>query len=466
MKTTRGFKQALVCCLPVCVPPFVWAHAAFAEPPPARPVHGEVTNVDGVTVLRVWGDARERGYAQGWLMAEQIVKLTDAFIRTYGPLGGADGFDRAAAMCRGMMEVEPAYEAEMRGLIAGVEARLGDKAVIPVLKRKATYADVLTLNAFADLGRLGCSSFAAWGKATTDGSTISGRNLDWFGDAAEALAGEEIVVAQLPGTRTTTNGKIAAAAEAAEPGAGPQGWVSVTWPGLTICLTGMNADGVTLAMHDSGGRGKWLRARSTPRGFVLREAIEFTRASSLVDDIGGILRKRHTVVGNNFPASWPSTRGGLASFVFEYDGDQTRSAGVTVRGGDGAGPDAAPDPGGDRAAPAYQVCTNHYRTRSAASTCDRYDTLQARLDNAQRNGDKVDVAAAWKMLDDTAVFGRIKTYHSVVFEPNQRRMHVAFSDGKVAAPKLSRHTLDVAALLKGSVSDTAPKPAKPAAGGE
>jgi len=322
------------------------------------------------------------------------------------------------------------------------------------------------LNAFADLGRLGCSSFAAWGKDTVDGNTISGRNLDWFGDAAEALSNGQIVIAQLPGTRSKADAKIASDTDDAETAADPQGWVSVTWPGLTICLTGMNADGVTLAMHDSGGRGKWLRAKSTPRGFVLREALEFTRAASLIDDIGGVLRKRHTVVGNNFPASWPSTRGSLASFVFEYDGDQSKSGGVTVRGGNGKSPDAAPDPAGDTAPVAYQVCTNHYRTRGAAANCDRYETLQARLDKARVKGDKVDVAAGWKMLEDTATFDRVKTYHSVVFEPNKRRMHVAFSDGKVAAPKCAHHTLDVAALLKGSGSDAAAKPAKPVAVGE
>lgn len=429
-----------------------------ADSPAARPVHGEIVQVDGVTVLRVWGDARERGFAYGWLMADQVVKLTDTFIRTYGPLGGAAGFEKAAAMCRGMMVVEPDYEAEMRGLIEGVEAKLGDKTVIPVLKRKATYLDVLTLNAFADLGRLGCSSFAAWGDATPDGQTISARNLDWFGDASEALSGHQIVIAQLPRSpampraNLTTNGE-----EPAETPRETQGWVSVTWPGLTICLTGINADGVTLAMHDSGGRGKWIKAKSTPRGFILREAIEFTHAPSIIDDITAVLRKRHTVVGNNFPANWPSTGGSLASFVFEYDGDQAKTGGVSVRGGDGGNPTAAPDPGGDRPALPYQICTNHYRTRARAASCDRYETLSKRLADAKN--DKITVAAAWKMLDDVAMFSHIKTYHSVVFEPNARRMHVAFSDGKIAAPKCAHHTLDVTALLKGgtpAARETAP----------
>ena len=422
-----------------------------AEPPAAKTVHGELIQVDGVTVLRVWGDARERGFAHGWLMAEQIVKLTDAFIRTFEPLGGAKGFEKAAAMCRGLMVVEPDYEAELRGLIAGVEARLGDKAVIPVLKRKGTYIDIMTLNAFADLGRLGCSSFAAWGKATTDGETISGRNLDWFGDASEALTGGQIVVAQLPRYRNTAD--YGSSGDSDLPTA--QGWVSLTWPGLTICLTGMNSDGVTLSMHDSGGRGKWLRPRSTPRGYVIREALEFVRPTSILDDISGVLRNRHTVVGNNFPVSFPSTGGSPASIVFEYDGDQKNSSGFTIRGGDGG---ATGDRSGEQSSDFYQTCTNHYRSRDEATRCERYDTLRKRLDQAHGGSEKIDVAAGWKMLDDVSMFGRVKTYHSVVFEPNKRRMHVAFSDGKQSATKCKHHTLDVAALLKGGSATVAAKP--------
>jgi len=409
-----------------------------------------VKQVDGVTVLRVWGDARERGFAHGWLMAEQIVKLTDAFIRTFEPLGGANGFEKAAAMCRGFMVVEPDYEAELRGIIAGVEARLGDKAVIPVLKRKGTYYDILALNAFADLGRLGCSSFAAWGKATKDGETVSGRNLDWFGDACEALAGGDVVIAQLPRKRNTTDHDHSSL-DKELPTA--QGWVSITWPGLTICLTGMNADGVTLAMHDSGGRGKWLRPSSTPRGFALREALEFVRPASLVDDIRGVLLRRHSVVGNNFPVSFPCVAGANSAVVFEYDGDQKNTGGVTIRTNDGAHID--PQKPGKKSIDCSLMCTNHYRARADARGCDRYETLQNRLNEANSGGDEIDVDAAWKMLDDVSMFGRVKTYHSVVFEPNKRRMHVAVSDGKQSATQCARHTLDVAALLKGgTISNT------------
>ena len=41
------------------------------------------------------------------------------------------------------------------------------------------------------------------------------------------------------------------------------------------------------------------------------------------------------------------------------------------------------------------------------------------------------------------------TYHSVVFEPNERRMHVAFTEDGQNAPKCKKVTLDVRKLLAG-----------------
>ena len=43
-------------------------------------VNGTLTEIDGMPVLRVWGTPRERGYAHGFLLAEQIVPLADGFL--------------------------------------------------------------------------------------------------------------------------------------------------------------------------------------------------------------------------------------------------------------------------------------------------------------------------------------------------------------------------------------------------
>ena len=60
----------------------------------------------------------------------------------------------------------------------------------------------------------------------------------------------------------------------------------------------------------------------------------------------------------------------------------------------------------------------------------------------------VTMARAWKMLADLEVPDTIM-YHSVVFEPNRRLMHVAFAKPGVDAPRCKHVTLDVTRLLAG-----------------
>jgi len=104
----------------------------------------------------------------------------------------------------------------------------------------------------------------------------------------------------------------------------------------------------------------------------------------------------------------------------------------------------------DGATATCQVCTNHYRSRAAPISCDRYERLSADLARLDRQKEPLDVAAAWELLRDVAVSGRIVTYQSVVFEPNRRLMHVAVSNDGRPAAQARPVTLDVAALLRAS----------------
>src|SRR5262245_12068319 len=95
----------------VTLAPFVSVRADDSR---TTKVNGEVIQRDGVRVLRVWGDARQRGFAQGWLLAKDIRGLTDSFIRTFKPMGGAKGFKRTSFVCKGIMTLEKPYETEIR----------------------------------------------------------------------------------------------------------------------------------------------------------------------------------------------------------------------------------------------------------------------------------------------------------------------------------------------------------------
>ncbi|MBN2563973.1 MAG: hypothetical protein JXQ75_23910 [Phycisphaerae bacterium] len=415
----------------------VLATVALAGQPPAKHVNGSLTEIDGVRVLRVWGTPEERGFAHGYLLGQDMVRVLDGLLASGRLGGGPSGYEEKVLPVLGLMKIQPQFEAEMRGLLAGIEAKAGGPVDVPCLGRSLRYEDVAAVNCTADFARMACSSFAAWGGLTEDGGTIGGRNMDWT--VIPALQGTSIMLVEVP---------------AADSGA--IGWVSMTWPGYIVCTTGMNAEGVTVSMHDVYNPAPSVKTGFTPRGFALREAIESAHAKTAFDDVGRVLRKRVCAVGNNVAVTRPYASDTPAVAVFEYDGNLDDGKGVTVRkpkakkhkkekGKRSKGQGSRQD---------FLMCTNHYRERGEPTECDRYAGMNKRLRKAVKGKKPIDLEVAWEILKDVS-FPRgqaqqVMTYHSVVFEPNKRLMHVAFDQDRKPAPTCRKATLDVAKLLSGA----------------
>lgn len=396
----------------------LWVGVVRAETPAKkRQVNGELSTNDGLRVLRVWGTPREQGFAQGYLLGADSIALLDKYLQAGGP-EAIKAYEIASFLMTKSMKIEPRYKDEMEGIVAGFKARLGERIVVPALNRPLEYRDLVAVNCIPETARVGCSSFAVWGALTGDGGTIAGRNLDWFHNPA--LDDSQIIVA-----RVSTNGSAA------------QSWVSLTWPCFVGCLTGMNAEGVTVSVHDAPGQRPTDGGKLTPRGLALREALEAARVASAEKDILAVLRNRTCMVGNNVPVALPYSGNGPASIVFEYDGDLEKDGGVSVR-----------RVTGDPAKAVMQACTNHYRARSKAVECGRYETLESDFNTAYQSSRKLDVAGAFAWLDDVAMDGRCMTYHSVVFEPNKKRMHIRLSRGKENATHSKPIVVDVGELLR------------------
>jgi hypothetical protein len=393
-------------------------NAGFADSPARRPqIKGELQTQDGLRILRVWGTPREQGFAQGYLLGEDGVKLLDKYLNAGGP-DAIKAYEVASFLMTRTMKIEPRYQQEMEGIVAGFKARLGDKIVVPVLGRPLEYRDLIAVNCIPETARVGCSSFAVWGPMTADGGTLAGRNLDWYHNPA--LDDSQILVARV--------------SEVRDPAAS---WVSLTWPCFVGCLTGMNAEGVTVSVHDAPGQRTTDGSRLTPRGLALRESLESARAATAGQDIAAVLRRRTCMVGNNIPVALPFVGKGYGSIVFEYDGDVEKDNGVTIRTVES-----------DQSKACLQACTNHYRKRADAISCDRYENLEDDFASATKSGKKLDVAGAFAWLDGVAMSGHCMTYHSVVFEPNSRRMHIRLSQGTVDATHSKPIVIDVAALLR------------------
>jgi acyl-CoA:6-aminopenicillanic acid acyl transferase len=389
----------------------------------SRPINGELRELQGITILRVWGTPREQGYAQGYLLASQGVKLLDSYLRGLGGPDAIKAYEITSFMVMQRMKIPPAFREELEGIIEGSKDRLGAELKVPSLGRALEYRDLLAINCIPDTARMGCSSFAAWGPLTKDGHTLVGRNLDWV--HYPALDGQQVVVVRIPpaGDKTLP-------------------WVSVTWPCFIGCLTGMNAEGVTVSIHDAEAPTATDPSHLAPRAMALREALEQAHAATALDDVARVLKSRTTAVGNNVPVAFPFDGKHPSAGVFEYDGDLERDGGVTLRMCEAkTGPYAG-----------MLTCTNHYLQRRPSVSCDRYEKIDHRLHEAAAGNHKIGLPEAWEILKSAQFTGRVLTYHSVVFEPNEMRMHVAFAVGNRPAPENPAIELDVRPLLLASPS--------------
>jgi hypothetical protein len=371
------------------------------------PVNGSVDAIDGVPLISLWGTPWEQGFAYGYLYQEEIVQLFNDFLDS-GKIMNLDQYERSRYRLS-VFKIPSSIETEMRGMMAGIEIRAGGLIEVPAMKRPLRYEDLVMANVMGELShfRMACSSFAAWGPMTADGDTLSGRNYEW--PLCESLLNRRVVVVRVP-----------------PKGSARLGTVNVYFPGLLGIITGMNEEGVTLSTHDSTNCTPTVRYDFTPNTLLYRELLETAHAETLVGDAARLFGSCYTVTGNSPVLTRPYTGREPAAFAFEHDACLDDGNGFTVR-----------EPVGS-----FFTCTNRYYKRGTASklaACWRYDKLNKQL----KETGKVDIDKAWKLLESVALEGTA-TYHRVIFEPNKRKMHVAFpADGE----PVKIITLDVAGLL-------------------
>jgi hypothetical protein len=126
----------------------------------------------------------------------------------------------------------------------------------PYADHMATYPRMVFLHALYDIALgfehsplLGCTAFGLGPDATADGHALFARAFDF--EAADVFDRDKVVFV------VREDGKIP--------------FASVAWPGLVGVMTGMNAEGVAVAVH--GGRAREPAESGMPVIFSLREAL-------------------------------------------------------------------------------------------------------------------------------------------------------------------------------------------------
>jgi hypothetical protein len=361
------------------------------DPQSSKPLCGRLTQHQGIPVLELWGTPEQAGYAHGYLLAERIVRLLDEYVLSERLIRDPAVYE--ALLLPGVRRQfvwSEAHERELKALGAGIRDKLGqENARSAKLDRPLRVEDLMISNALADWHGMLCSTFSAWGELTTDGRTITARNLD-FPSTPVMERAQFILVYRGDGKGRP--------------------WAGVSWPGLIGVYTAMNRDGVTITMHDAAGLPPSHPDGFTPRSLALRAALEAAGPKSFVEDVRQVFRGQRVIVGNNVHVSAPLLPERPPAAVFEYDANE-RDEGVTVRLPEANAPELAD----------ALWCTNHLRLRRAPIDCERYERLSRGLAELRAAGRKLDPPSAMKLIGTVR---QHSTLHSVCFVPDRRTMYV------------------------------------------
>jgi len=272
------------------------------EFPPFVPgTHGAGTlklHESGVPILTIAGRPYEMGFQHGKLLAPQISLLYERYLSVF-----AGKFDYDLRLSRRMeRHIPPRFQDEIRGL--------GDGSGVG-------YERALVAACFLDLHKIaGCSTFLVHGQSSAedDGELMLGRNLDF---PSLGLAHHASMIIRMK----------------------PEGFrehVAVTWPGMVGTLSGMNRDGLSLAMMLIYGHTRHDRLDGVPFPLHYRQVLEECGTTGEAIDR---FRRREFAVCNNVMLA-----------------DRWRDAAVMELRTD--------EVGIVRGDPAFPVlrCTNHFRT--------------------------------------------------------------------------------------------------------
>ena len=234
-------------------------------------------NKQGLWELYVEGNPFERGLITGNLTEELFHFQEHAFLSKVDEL--VPSKSKQALLRRFLawfnrklyLNVPLEYKAEIYGLSKYASPKYNHIAD-PYLRVLYLHGAHDIGHALQDLALVGCSSFAAWGDKTEDGSLIIGRNLDFY--VGDEFAKEKIISFVNP-----TEGYK---------------FMSVTWAGMIGVVSGMNEHGLTVSIN--AGKSKIPLIAKTPISILNREILQY---ATTINEAVAIAKKRQVFVSES-----------------------------------------------------------------------------------------------------------------------------------------------------------------------
>ena len=342
----------LALCLLLVLPLYASAGDRFE---PARAGKGRLELVRGVPVVHLVGTPEEIGEQHGKLLREQGRVLIERYVGRFFNTSNAGRVARAATLAIShRMTIPPAYQREMAALAkaAGV-----------------SYDDVLLANTMFDAKKMiQCTTVAAYGKSSSNGRLLLGRNLDFPSFGVAHLY--SVVFVYHP--------------DGGEP------FVSVGFPGLVGVLSGMNTNGVAAAVMECYGHG--MRPEATPYAMLYRQALE--RAKT-VDDVVAAVREGSRSTANNLMVCDAAPRAVVIEMTPSRLAVREDSSGIIT-------------------------ATNHFESPELRQKRNDW-RLPILKEFRAKSG--IDIAAMKKLLKRTALGST--NLQAMIFEPEARSLHLA-----------------------------------------
>lgn len=397
-------------------------HAAVSPDGKAR-----LIQLDGIRVLQLSGSHYEMGYNHGYLLAREIMDMITVYGFFVVDYFGLD-YDELLAKQKQFAWGE--YEPELEGMLAGLRAALPPEKLLIAPPGKAPHAvgldDLKGMNTMGDwlAGLVSCSSFSVWGKGRADGSTLLARNFDWLIDPGNVAMDRQVVIAYAPDY-------------------GPR-WVNVTMAGDLGCISGMNEYGASAMIHVSlNGYPPTDDDGFVPGTLALRRVIESLRPASTPAAALPPLRDAPQMGQYLYHLCFPSA--GRAdddvAGIFEYDGNGRHRDGYVTYRRPADNPRLPRNRFRDQRLDYTNtlINVNHYLKRKTEIpqlfSSGRYLTIKRMLPKAKADGN-VEVNEARDIMaavgyQPSFFMGPWITLHTVVFEPQTRRLHLFLAqDGR------------------------------------
>ena len=360
---------------------------------------------DGLYEMRVCGGPFERGEAIGKLGEDLLYQQEKAF---------ADKLFEMVPSSR--------YRAFLHYFITIFNRRMG--ASVPLEYRQeikamsascthefddfgSPYERQMQYHSAHDIGHVmqdymlvGCTSFAVWGRESADSSLLMARNFDFY--MGEEFAKNKLVLFEKPDSGYA--------------------YVSVTWPGMTGVLSGMNEKGLTVSINAS--KLETPKMSATPVSILAKEILQY---ASDIEEAICIARAAKTFVSESFLIC--SASDGRAAVIEKTPSEM-----------------AVYDPAANDPDCCRVVCANHYqsdlfrdREENLANLREsdsghRFRRVEELLDSLGKIGPK---SAALILRDRRGAGGKdigmcnelsinqLLAMHSVIFKPSSREIWVS-----------------------------------------